>query len=71
MKTTSSRRSSAITRRAFTIWCFWALDPAMKTLSLALHYAEQLARQHGALQDRSPEAKQLVNRWNAERKFLF
>lgn len=43
----------------------------MKTLSLALHYAEQLARQHGALQDRSPEAKQLVNRWNAERKFLF
>ncbi|WP_319614195.1 glycosyltransferase family 2 protein [Acidiphilium acidophilum] len=46
-------------------------DPGMKTLSLALHYAEQLARQHGALQDRSPEAKQLVNRWNAERKFLF
>ncbi|SIR15881.1 MULTISPECIES: glycosyltransferase family 2 protein [Acidiphilium] len=48
-----------------------ANDPARKAFMLALHYAEQLARQHGTLQDRSPEARQIVTAWNAERRFLF
>lgn len=46
-------------------------DPAMRALSNALHHAEALARAHGRLLDESAEARALVARWNAERKFLF
>ena len=46
-------------------------DPRLKALSGFLHMAEQLARQHGRLLDESPEARALVEAWNARREFLF
>jgi glycosyltransferase involved in cell wall biosynthesis len=46
-------------------------DPAMKAAHVFLCFAERLALQHGRLLDESREAKALVERWNAERRFLF
>lgn len=46
-------------------------DPALKAFQLALRYAEQLARSHGALLDRSGEARRIAEAGNAERRFLF
>ena len=46
-------------------------DPRMKALSGFLNMTEQLARQHGRLLDESPEARVLVEAWNAKRDFLF
>jgi hypothetical protein len=51
---------------------YWhTADPAFKALQLALRHAEQLAAQHGRLLDESPQARSLVERWNARRDFLF
>jgi len=46
-------------------------DPALKAFELGLRYAEQLARQHGRLLDSSAEARQRLESWKNERKFLF
>lgn len=46
-------------------------DPRMKAVSAFLHMTEQLARQHGRLLDESPEARVLVEVWNARRDYLF
>lgn len=46
-------------------------DPAMRSLSNVLHHAEALARAHGRLLDESAEARALVVRSSAGRKFLF
>ncbi len=46
-------------------------DPRLKALSSFLHFTEQLARQHGRLLDESPQARALVEGWNARRDFLF
>lgn len=46
-------------------------DPALKAFELGMRYIEQLAKQHGRLLDQSPEARRLVESWNAERRFLF
>ena len=48
-----------------------AEDPAMRALTLALRYAEALARQHGRLVDAVPAARQLVAEENAEREMMF
>jgi hypothetical protein len=44
---------------------------ALRAAQLILRHAEQLAQQHGALLDTLPAARQLVDRRNAERVFLF
>ncbi|MGE4480776.1 glycosyltransferase family 2 protein [Acidocella sp.] len=46
-------------------------DPRLKALSGFLHLAEKLAIQHGKLLDESPQARSLVEGWNARRDFLF
>ncbi|MDD2704084.1 MAG: glycosyltransferase family 2 protein [Acidocella sp.] len=46
-------------------------DPAMKAASTFLHFAERLAVQHGRLIDEAPQARTLVDGWNAKRIFLF
>jgi hypothetical protein len=46
-------------------------DSALKAFELGMRYIEQLGRQHGRLLDQSPEARRLVESWNAERRFLF
>ena len=48
-----------------------AEDPAMRALTLALRYAEALARQHGRLIDALPAARELVADWNGARETLF
>lgn len=46
-------------------------DPALKAFELGMRYAEQLARSHGALLDRSAEARHIAETGNAVKKFLF
>jgi hypothetical protein len=46
-------------------------DPAMKAAAAFLHFTERLAAQHGRLVDESPQARALVEGWNAKRDFLF
>jgi hypothetical protein len=48
-----------------------AVDPALRAFRLGLHYAEQLAMQHGRLLDASAEARRLTEGFYGERKFLF
>ena len=48
-----------------------AEDPAMRALTLALRYAEALARQHGRLVDAMPAARDLVAEWNGARDMVF
>lgn len=48
-----------------------AVDPMLRAVRNGLCYAEMLARRHGALLDHATGARELVERWNAERKFLF
>jgi glycosyltransferase involved in cell wall biosynthesis len=45
--------------------------PEMKALQGFLQFAERLARAHGRLADEAPQAKGLVETWNAKREFLF
>ncbi|MBB5371796.1 glycosyltransferase family 2 protein [Acidocella aromatica] len=46
-------------------------DPAMKAAQMFLSFTERLAIQHGRLLDESPQARALVETWNAKRDFLF
>lgn len=46
-------------------------DPAMKAAQCFLQFAERLALQHGRLIDEAPQARALVEGWNAKRDFLF
>ncbi|MDR3506232.1 MAG: glycosyltransferase family 2 protein [Acidocella sp.] len=46
-------------------------DPAMKAAQMFLSFTERLAVQHGRLLDESPQARALVEAWNAKRDFLF
>jgi len=46
-------------------------DPEMKAISVFLHFSERLARQHGRLIDESPQARTLVEAWNAKKDFKF
>jgi glycosyltransferase involved in cell wall biosynthesis len=46
-------------------------DPAMKAAATFLRFAERLAAQHGRLIDEAPQARTLVDAWNAKRDFLF
>jgi glycosyltransferase involved in cell wall biosynthesis len=46
-------------------------DPEMKAISVFLHFTERLARQHGRLIDDSPQARALVEAWNAKKDFKF
>ena len=48
-----------------------AEEPAMRSLTLALRYAEALARQHGRLLDEVAEVRELVAGWNGARETLF
>jgi hypothetical protein len=46
-------------------------DPEMKAVSVFLNFTERLARQHGRLIDESPQARTLVEAWNAKKDFKF
>ncbi len=46
-------------------------DPAMKAAHMFLRFTERVAMQHGRLLDESPQARALVEHWNARREFLF
>jgi len=46
-------------------------DPPMKAAATFLRFAERLAAQHGRLIDEAPQARTLVDAWNAKRDFLF
>jgi glycosyltransferase involved in cell wall biosynthesis len=50
---------------------FEAMRPDMKAAQGFLHFAERLARSHGRLIDEAPQAKGLVESWNAKRDFVF